>query len=346
MPDQANLYIRKMAGKAKNIRYLRCRCCQEEFSERRNTALWRSKIKEEDAVSIAEHLSEGNGIRSTARLTRHDPSTVRRLNKRLGKHAQAFHDEQAVELDVENLQADERHGFAGTKERLEWETEVIDPKSKFVITHVQGRRDEAVIRQALTDASSRVINPQRIALFTDGLASYATVFPEVFGQAYVPHRATHLGRPPKVRFRIPRSAAHVQIVKHREGRKLASVEIKYTHGSHKRINHALEDLGYNVPNTSAIERRNGTARSMSFAQKRKTLGFAKRTDSKTAIGHWATTVYNWCRPHRSLRQPLDVPDGKKLYRQQSPAMAIGLANHIFSHAEIMVTSVYPAGGWR
>ena len=52
------LYIRKVYGKD-NIRYLRCRTCQEEFSERKNTALWNRKIRERKAVSIAEHLSEG-----------------------------------------------------------------------------------------------------------------------------------------------------------------------------------------------------------------------------------------------------------------------------------------------
>ena len=66
-----------------------------------------------------------------------------------------------------------------------------------------------------------------------------------------------------------------------------------------------------MPNTSAIERRNGTARLMSKAQVRKTLAFAKRHDQKTALGWWAMTVYNWCRSHRSLRCPLPEPQGKK-----------------------------------
>ena len=93
--------------------------------------------------------------------------------------------------------------------------------------------------------------------------------------------------------------------------RLETLEIRYTHGRKKRIKQALNELGYNTPNTSAIERRNGTHRLMSKAQVRKTLAFAKRQEEKTALGWWATTVYNWSRKHRSLRKKLPVPQGKK-----------------------------------
>jgi IS1 family transposase/transposase-like protein len=308
---QENLSIRKVYGKHDNIRYLRCCECQEEFSERKNTALWNCKIPEEKAIAIVEHLSEGNSIKGTARLLRADDSTVRRLNKRAGRHGQQYHDEKAQELDVENLQADERHGFVAQKSQPSWEAELIDPASKFVLSHVQGPRNEDLIRQLLEDGADRLVDHHRIALFTDGDASYATWFPKIFGKAYRPARQGTKGRFPKVRYRIPRSAAHVQIIKHRENKRLKEIEIRYTHGSQKRIDRALEQLGYHVPNTSAIERRNGTARLMSKAQVRKSLAFAKRKDQKTALGWWSVTVYNWCRSHRSLRCLLPEPQGKK-----------------------------------
>ena len=293
-----------------------------------------------------EHLSEGNSIKGTARLLRVDASTVRRLNRKGGQHGERFHEEKVHELDVRNIQADERHGYVGTKAHPAWGAEVIDPKSKFIISHVQGERNEDLISQLLTDTAKRVVDPHQIALFSDGFVSYKTVFSQIFGVSYQPSRQTHLGRPAKTRYRIPRTAAHVQIVKHRQGRKLKSVEIHYAHGSQKRIDQALTELGFNVPNTSIIERYNGTARLMDGTQVRKTLAFAKHEDDKRHRGWWALTVYNWGRPHRSLRQLLDVPVGKKKYEQRSPAMAIGLANHIFSQAEILLSPVYPPHGWR
>jgi IS1 family transposase/transposase-like protein len=305
-----NLYVRKIYGKD-HIRYLRCRTCQEEFSERKNTALWNTKIREVQAVSIAEHLSEGNSIKGTSRLLRVDPSTVRRVNRKAGQHGKRYHDENVQAVQVRNLQADERHGFVSEKTRPSWEAELMDVESKFVLSHVQGIRDEALIKVLLQDSASRLISPHEIALFTDGDAKYASVFPEIFGKAYQPARKGKQGRFPKTQYRIPHSLAHVQIIKHRKGMRLETLEIRYTHGSKKRIEQALNELGYNVPNTSTIERRNGTARLMSKAQVRKTLAFAKRQEDKTALGWWTTTVYNWCREHRSLREKLPSPQGKK-----------------------------------
>jgi IS1 family transposase len=305
-----NLKIRKVYGRD-NIRYLRCCCCQEEFSERKNTALWNSKIPEEKAVSVAEHLAEGCSLKGTARLVKVDPSTVRRLNQKVGRHGQQYHEQEVQDVAVTELQADERHGFAGSKQQPAWEAELMDPHSKFILAHVQGARDEALIGCLLQDGAARVRHPQEVALFTDGLAAYRTLFPAIFGYAYYPPRQGTRGPYPKARFRIPRTAAHVQIIKHQSGYRLKAVEIRYVHGSQKRIEQALDRLGYNVPNTSAIERRNGTARRMSAAQVRKTLAFAKKGETKEAMGWWAMTVYNWCREHRSLKRLLPEPVGKK-----------------------------------
>lgn len=68
------------------------------------------------------------------------------------------------------------------------------------------------------------------------------------------------------------------------------------------LSQALKRLGCQVPNTPALERRNGTARLMGAAQVRKSLAFAGKDSTKEAMGWWATTVYNWCRPHRSLKR--------------------------------------------
>lgn len=267
---------------------------------------------EAKAVAIGEHLAEGCSMKGTARLVQVAASTVRRLNRRFGEQGPAVHEARVQAVQVDALQADERHGYAGTQGQPAWEAELIDPASKFVIAHVQGRRNEQLIRALLADGARRLARPQDLVLFTDGEPSYATLFPEIFGQPYRPSRTTHRGRPPQLRFRIPHSLAHVQIIKHRAGQRVTQVEICPAHGSHKRITQALAALGYQVANTSAMERRNGTARTMSAYQTRKSLAFARRTDTKHALGWWSLTLYNWCRSHRSLRLPLTAPLGKKI----------------------------------
>jgi hypothetical protein len=86
--------------------------------------------------------------------------------------------------------------------------------------------------------------------------------------------------------------ANVQIIKHRTGSRVTHIEIRYAHGTKPRVVRALARLAYLTPNTSAIERRNGTARRMSAYQVRKTLAFARRPESKVALGWWGVTVYN------------------------------------------------------
>jgi IS1 family transposase len=307
---QNNLTVRKTYGKDR-IRYLRCRWCGTEFSERKNTALWNTKISEAGAVAVAEHLAEGCSLKATSRLAKVDVSVVRRLNRKVGEQGESFHDEQVQNLTLKALQGDERHGYAHDKGQPQWEAELIDPESKFIVSHVQGRRDEALIRRLVEDGASRLGNRQQVVLFSDGDASYASVFPEIFGQSYRPRRQGNRGRLPAVRYRIPRTLAHVQVIKHRQGSRVVNTEIRYTHGSRALVHQTLRHLGYTKPNTSIIERRNGTARRMSAHQVRRSLAFSRRSDTKIALGWWGVTVYNWSRPHRSLRLPLAVPQGKK-----------------------------------
>ncbi len=66
---QDNLVIRKVYGHDR-IRLLRCRICCEEFSERRGSALFNTKLAEVKAEAVINHLDEGCSVRATARLVK------------------------------------------------------------------------------------------------------------------------------------------------------------------------------------------------------------------------------------------------------------------------------------
>ena len=101
-------------------------------------------------------------------------------------------------------------------------------------------------------------------------------------------------------------------------------------------------LGFNKPNTSTIERRNGTARSMDSTSARKTLAFAKTAESRVVLGAWGVLVYNWARGCRSLRRLLPQPLGRRLYEERSPAVAAGLTERVWSARELLLSPTYPA----
>jgi len=110
-----NIYQHWWANRKQTIRRLRCSTCQESFSERKGTPLYQSKLSEAKAESIAQHLAEGDGIRKTARLTGAMQNTVMRLNRLLGQHGKALHEEKVQHVRVKEAQGDEMWSFVGKK---------------------------------------------------------------------------------------------------------------------------------------------------------------------------------------------------------------------------------------
>ena len=88
-----NLTVCAWYGKNKHRRLLYCRTCKARFSERKGTALFNAQLEDEKIVSVLQHLQEGCGVRSTARLTGVDKATVVRYNQLEGRHSQELHDE-------------------------------------------------------------------------------------------------------------------------------------------------------------------------------------------------------------------------------------------------------------
>src|SRR5215510_11808611 len=108
-PGEANLIVRTVYGHD-HLRLLRCRTCGEEFSERRGTALFNTKLPEATAEEVISHLDEGCSVRATARLVKVAKETVARLLRVAGRHAQRFHDQHVHHLTPKALEGD-KQGF-------------------------------------------------------------------------------------------------------------------------------------------------------------------------------------------------------------------------------------------
>lgn len=106
-PGEANLTVRKVYGHD-HLRLLRCRTCGEEFSERRGSALFNTKLPEATAEDVISHLDEGCSVRATARLVKVAKETVARLLRVAGRHATRFHDQHVHGLTPRALEFDEQ----------------------------------------------------------------------------------------------------------------------------------------------------------------------------------------------------------------------------------------------
>jgi IS1 family transposase len=214
-----------------------------------------------------------------------------------------------------------------------------------LINFVGGRRDERLIRELMESTRDRLKDPRELVLMSDGARSYESLFASIFGQPYRPARKGDRGRFPKLRHRINRELAHLQVIKHRRRGKVVEVSPRVAHGSYKRVNRELEKLSYNKANLSAIERQNGTSRRMNAYLVRRSLAFARKEESREALGWFSTLVYNFCRPQRGLREPLlSSSEGHRRYEQRTPAMAANLTESIWTIANVLCCPIYPAGG--
>lgn len=339
---EGNLRVRKRYGRDQ-IRYLRCSKCSREFSERKGTALFNSKIGESKAVSIIEHLDSRCGVSATARLVKAAKDTVSRLSRATGRVFKKAHDLLVRDAHPKALEFDEKWGFVGKKQKNveqtddasevgdHWDVNCIDPQSKLLLTVVPGARTAESIRKAVGDAASRLAQgAAKPAIFTDGEPAYEKAVLEVFGNRYRAPRNSNLGRPPLPILRAPQDLVYAQIIKRRLGGKVCSVEIRPIFGKGK-LDAVVKELGWNKPNTSAIERFNLTDRCRNARKARKSLNFSKNSVLHDAMSFISALLYNFHHCHRSLTLR---NNDRSLYKR-TPAMAAGLADRCFSLLELM-----------
>ena len=183
----------------------------------------------------------------------------------------------------------------------------IDPQSRLLIGFVAGKRDASLIEELMESTKQRLRDPRDLLVTTDGEKAYESLFPLVFGEPYRPARNGRRGRFPKVRHRVNRSLAHLQLIKRREGGgRVVEVIPRTAHGSRRRVEKELGKLGYEKPNLSAIERQNATSRRMNAYLVRRSLAFRRTEEGREALGWWSAVVYNFCRTRRGLRVALCV----------------------------------------
>jgi hypothetical protein len=181
---------------------------------------------------------------------------------------------------------------------------------------------ENLIEQAVTTTVERT-RQRKLSWFSDGWHGYRSILVQAYRQRRL---AGKRGRPAWV---VPETVTLTQTVKHRNAHgRLLSVEIRAALGA------SLEPAG-----TVHVERLNGALRDRLNALTRKTHAFAKRDATWDALVTLQLFDHNFHRAHRALRLP--AKDSVHRYRQRSPAMALGLANHLWSFQEVLTSHIPP-----
>ena len=172
-------------------------------------------------------------------------------------------------------------------------------------------------------------------LTSDGYAPYAGVIEEVYGEWVQPERKPGPGRPPGPRRVLPAGLVYATVAKRREKGRVVEVIRAVVFGVWGLLQVWLGRSGVsNKINTSFVERNNATDRHQNARKRRKTYCFSRDKRMHDAATWFVSYSYNFCWAVRTLQVKVGGA-----WQARTPAMAAGLADHVWSLREWLT---YPA----
>ncbi len=290
-----------------------------------------------------------------------DPNTVLQWLVEAAEQLQAFsqyvlHDVRVTQVQLDELfallsavktgEVSEQEALTRLSRSPHWVWAAIDPVTKLLLTVAVGDRTLAMAQRVVHQVV-QVLAPGCIPLFlTDGFREYTTALLTHFGQwVHLPRRQA-AGPAPKPRWMPLPQLRYAQVIKTVRRRHLVRVSHRVVFGTLGAIQQVLAAHGWQI-NTAFIERVNLTIRQHVAAVGRRVTTLCKHEAGlrqQLAVYH---VYYNFCLPHTSLRQPLSHPEptngsgSAKQWRPQTPAMAAGLTDHVWTLREVLMFRVPP-----
>jgi IS1 family transposase len=227
-----------------------------------------------------------------------------------------------------------------------WVWTAMDPKSKLLLVVDVGTRT-LVMAQRVVHHITQALAPDCVPLFlTDGLKDYATALLSHFGHWMQPERRQATGPLPKPRWMPLPELLYAQVVKSYRRRRIVGVKHRVVFGTQLAIEQVLATCGWTI-NTSFVERLNLDLRQRVAAIGRRVNTLCQGEAGLRDQVALFQVYHNFVLPHASLRQPLLIPQptngcgSAKLGRPCTPAMAVGLTDHVWSLTEVLFYRVPP-----
>jgi IS1 family transposase len=228
---------------------------------------------------------------------------------------------------------------------------IIDPETKLVVSMVVGRRNADTVVQVFTDFYDRTDGCLPELITTDEYAVYETVILDTYGlwlheMELTPAEEQEYEQIGMPEFYFPVEITYATVHKERQSGRVVKVTQQLVLGDAEQLEQTLEESERSTTvNTSFVERYNGTHRHFNARKRRRAYTFSKELSFHEACTWLVVLWYNfgWC--VRTLREK--VQDDPPRYKQRTPAMAAGLADHPWSMKELLCYPVYPSlGGVR
>jgi len=269
-----------------------------------------NKLSTEKRRQVIAALVEGNGIRSTVRMTGVSKNTIAKLLVDLGAACAEYLDKNLLNLKCKRIQCDEIWSFCYAKEKNVpeefrgkfgygdvWTWVGIDADTKLIVSWLVGGRDAGTAYGFMQDLAKRLAN--RVQLTTDGHRAYLNAVEDALGS----------------------NVDYAMLVKmygsDREN------EARYSPAECIGCREVAVS-GHPDPkhiSTSYVERQNLTMRMHMRRFTRLTNAHSKKVENHIASIAIHYMHYNFCRVHESIRV--------------TPAMEAGITDHVWSIEEMI-----------
>jgi transposase-like protein len=326
-----NIVHRSWTGKDKRIERFRCTQCRQEFSERRGTLMEATKLPEATVEQLLKCQRWGVCDEGTADLCGVNIKTVHRFQHVAAQRAQAHHEQVTRELQVEGVQLDEMHSKRRGP-RVEWLHTAIAMSSRFVLWVHWGPRNQENAALLIAQVVARLCGLP--VWLSDGWKAYPAALLQVLGRVSQRRRRGPRGRHPQPQLVPPKDLFYGQVVKVRDGTgKLLRVISRVVYGGPRRFVLEMASRGLRPSiHTAFMERWYGTLRGLCAPLRRRTRCGSSSQRRHQARVWLVVDLYNFVLPHKSLRQQ---------GRSHTPAMTIGLAQHVWSDRDYLWYPVHP-----
>ena len=321
----------KLGQDKTNQRWM-CAACQTTFSCRKGTPLYYAKTAPTVIANALWWLAEGVDISVLVRKLGYHEETLAHWLNQAGEHAARWHTETFLNLTFDLIQMDELYTKVKEAEKARWLWLAIDPVSKALpALHLGGR--QATDAYSLVHDLKQRLHPNCVPAFTtDGLRTYFHAITAHFGWWFRPPRAR------KDHWHVHDALQYGQLVKRRERRQVTYTITRMLWGKRQDLYDTLEKQGFRrLIQTAFIERVNLTIRQGVSLLTRRTWSLPQTDQHLLNHVEWWRYYYHWIRPHQMLCEP--VPGEKHRRRDRTPAMALGLTDHLWTVEEILRTPV-------
>lgn len=274
-----------------------------------------NRLPVERRAQILSMLTEGNSLRATSRMTGCSINTVSKLLTDVGDACAGYQGRTLRDLPCKTIEADEIWSFCYSKQRNVpeehigefgygdvWTWVALDADSKLAVSWLVGERKLLDCWTFIEDLRGRVAG--RIQLSTDAHQTYVGVVGLVFQKDEVDW---------------------AQLIKQYKTQYAGAGRYSPPACIGTRTNVRLGEPDLAKISTSYVERQNLTMRMHMRRFTRLTNGFSKKVENHAAAVAIHFMHYNFARSHKSLAKPYP----------RTPAMAAGVADHIWTPAEIV-----------